>query len=247
MSFALSTVLLFLIVVPGLVARFCYFTYPFSNDARAMDLLTEVFWSVVPGFGLQFAWVKLVEGITSWRISFPIIGELLIGIKDDNAREISRIMDNIHSHIWPIVIYQLLLILASGGFGFLLKRIVLKFSLDTKFRFLRFSNKWYYILSGRILDMDDSPSSSMDVTIIGIDLLCKVGNEVIIYTGQLVNYYLNNSGDLDAVIIKYPFRRKFVDDNAPDKQEAYYEIPSDFMYIPYRDVVNVNINYFNLS
>jgi hypothetical protein len=92
--------------------------------------------------------------------------------------------------------------------------------------------------------MDNSASSSTEITVTVVDVLCKVGNQNIIYIGELVNYYLNKSAELDAILLRYPMRRKLDDDNA---ENPYYSIPSDYLYIPYKDVANLNINYFNLD
>jgi hypothetical protein len=243
--------------MPGLVARFCYFTFPFANQARSSDFITEVFWSVVPGFFLQFIGIFSAEWISSYKISFPLVGALLYGITDDKNHILSGYMQNIHDHLGAVLLYNLFIITFSALLGFSLKAIVRGFRLDIRFDFFRFNNKWFYILSGEILDMDDSSQSSKDVTVIGLDILCKVGNENIIYIGELVNYYLTNTGDLDAVLIRYPYRRKLSEDKSPavppsDSSESsdnssYYEIPSDYLYIPYRDVVNLNINYYDLK
>ena len=107
MSFAISTVLLFIIVAPGLVARFCYFTFPFANKVRSIDFITEVFWSVIPGFIIQFLGVALVERFSSFRVSFPIIGALLMGTRDGNDQQMGSIMDNIHHSLFPILLYNL--------------------------------------------------------------------------------------------------------------------------------------------
>jgi hypothetical protein len=195
--------------------------------------------------------VSWAEWITSYRVSFPEIGALLIGVKDDNAILIGSIMDDIHNNLWPILMYNLFMIALAALIGFTLKRIVRRFRLDRKFDFFRFNNKWYYLLSGEILDFSTNNLVSDRITVIALDILCKVGNENIIYMGQLAKYYLTSNGDLDAVLIRYPIRRKLEDDDKLDDgardETVYYEIPSDYLYVPYRDVINLNINYFDLT
>jgi len=129
--------------------------------------------------------------------------------------------------------------------GFLFKFLVRSLRLDIRIDFFRFSNKWYYILSGEILDMDNYRFGSRDITITGVDVLCNVGSEPIIYVGQLVSYYLNKEGDLDAVLIRYPLRRKLSDDESTP--EDYYSIPGDFLYIPNKDIINLNVRYFRVE
>lgn len=245
MSFALATVLLFIIIIPGLVARFCYFTFPFSNQARQVDLITEIFWSIVPGFTIQFIYLIIVEHLTKYNVNFPYIGALINGIKEENISLVSAVMNNIHKNIFEIIEYNIILLTVAAIIGFLFKFVVRGFRLDIRFNFFRFNNKWFYILSGEILDIERGGITSREITVIGIDILCRVGNENILYIGELANYYLNSTGDLDALLIRYPMRRKFLDDK--QEPDTYYNIPSDYLYIPYRDIVNLNINYFELD
>ena len=245
MSFALATVLLFIIIVPGLVARFCYFTFPFTNQARQIDLVTEIFWSIIPGFAIQFIYIVVVEHFTIFRINFPFIGALINGIKEENIFLVSAVMNNIHEYILEIVVYNITLLAISAFIGYFLKIIVRWLRLDIRYNFFRFNNKWFYILSGEILDIENGEKTSREITVIGVDILCKVGGENILYIGELANYYLNSTGDLDALLIRYPIRRKFLDDDLGEG--SYYNIPSDYLYVPYRDIVNLNINYFELN
>jgi hypothetical protein len=193
-----------------------------------------------------------VEHITKFRVNFPFIGALINGIKEENISLVSAVMNNIRQNIREILAYNLLLLSISASIGFFLKSLVRKLRLDIRFNFFRFNNKWFYILSGEILDIERGDKRSGEITVVGIDILCKVGNENVLYIGELANYYLNSTGDLDAVLIKYPFRRRFLEDNLeeekdPEEKSKYYQIPSDYLYIPYRDVVNLNINYFELE
>ncbi len=245
MSFALATVLLFIIIIPGLVARFCYFTFPFSNQARQVDLITEIFWSIVPGFTIQFIYLIIVENITKYYVNFPYTGALINGIKEENISLVSAVMNNIHKNIFEIIEYNIILLIIAALIGFFFKFIVRSLRLDIRFNFFRFNNKWFYILSGEILDIERGGTTSREITVIGIDILCKVGNDNILYIGELANYYLNSTGDLDALLVRYPMRRKFLDDKL--ETDPYYNIPSDYLYIPYRDIVNLNINYFELD
>jgi len=253
MSFAISTVLLFIIVAPGLVARFCYFTFPFANKVRSIDFITEVFWSVIPGFIIQFLGVGLVERFSSFRVSFPIIGALLMGTRDGNDQQMGSIMDNIHHSLFPILLYNLFILAAAAVTGFGLKWVVRRWGWDKRWEFFRFNNKWFYILSGEIIDIENSGHGSENISLTGLDLLCRVGNENIIYVGSLASYYLTRSGDLDAILIRYPFRRKLENDKPDDTGNAagdnarYYQIPSDYLYIPAKDIINLNIRYYDLE
>jgi hypothetical protein len=240
MNLVLSTVLIFIIILPGLSSRLSYFTYPFSNGARYSDFTKEIFNSIPIGIIIHFIYILIVELTTKFIIDFNDISFLIIG-KEDNNR-LSLISNNIHDNIFNIIIYLICLIIFSSFLGWILKKIVIICKLD-KCQYFRFNNKWYYILTGRIIDVEGLTGESNKIELIGVDILCKVGNANVIYIGLLANNYLNNSGDLDAITLLYPSRRNFEDDN----KKEYYDIPSDILYIPSKDIININVRYFNFK
>lgn len=241
MDLALSTILIFLIIIPGFVSRFCYFTYPFSNQARSSDFLTEVFWSIIPGIAIHFLYILIVERFTSYIIVFDDVLFLISG-SDDNAR-LDTIANNVHLNIGEIFLYYFVLLSISAILGFCIKTIVFKVGLDTKFDFFRYANQWYYILTGRILDIDDIPDDHKDIDLIGVDALCSVGGKNIIYIGELVRFYLSKDGGLESILLRYPIRRYLEDDGQSNK---YYDIPSNYLHIPYKDILNLNIKYISI-
>ncbi|MDX1936449.1 MAG: hypothetical protein SFU21_05015 [Flavihumibacter sp.] len=252
MNLALSTVLIFIIVSPGLIARLSYFTFPFSNQARSSDFTKEVFWAIIPGFFIHFIYIGIIETTTKFFLKFSDISFLLLG-KEDNYR-LNKISLNIHENLGYISSYFVGLFLFSFLIGFLSKKIVLRYRLD-KWSFFRFTNKWYYLLSGRILDVEPLEGDSSNIGIVGIDVLCNVGGNQIIYIGFLNNYYLSGNGDLDAITLKYPVRRPLIvnsmqqqsETQQVDNESIYYTIPSDILYIPNKDIVNINIRYFSVE
>src|SRR5689334_22860020 len=108
MDLALSTVLLFLIISPGLVSRFCYFTHPFSNQARYSEFITEIFWSVIPGLIIHFIFLQSVEFFTKHTISINDVLFLIRGA-DDNKR-LDTIGLNIKNNISNITLYFITLL-----------------------------------------------------------------------------------------------------------------------------------------
>jgi len=245
MDFAFSTVLVLLIILPGFVARFFYFTHPFSSGARKIEITTEFFWAFVPGIFIHFIYISLVEFFTKYTINFDYVLYLLIGKEDNN--KLNEIAGNIHANIIHILWYIFILLILSCMIGLIFKRLVLILALDLRTEFFRFGNKWYYILSGRLLDMDEYRGGSKDISLIGIDALCNVGGESIIYMGELVNYYLSGDGSLDALLLRYPGKRKLSDDANEGHRDEYYEIPSDYLYLPYKEIININVRYFKVT
>src|SRR4051812_39806853 len=108
MDFAFSTLLILLIILPGFVARFFYFTYPFSSGARKIELATEFFWAFIPGIFIHFFYIYLLEAFTNYIINFDYVLFLLIG-KEDNLK-LNEIAQNIHENCINILIYIFILL-----------------------------------------------------------------------------------------------------------------------------------------
>jgi hypothetical protein len=71
-----------------------------------------------------------------------------------------------------------------------------------------------------------------------------VGDEKIIYSGILEDYYLSkSSGGLDRVIIKYPSKKAF----SANGSEEYKELPGDYLSLPYDKILNLNIQYYEFD
>lgn len=241
MNFVFVTVILFCILTPGFLFRVGYFSPPFSRKFTTTNLINDLTWSIVPGLLIQFTCIGLIECCSDYKIRIDYIGALLLSINDKAL--ITEIFNNIHSHLAPISIYNILLLSFSYVAGFLFHRIVRWQKLDRRYRVFRFTNKWHYILSGEYLDFPDVKDTYQDIDIIIVDVLCIIGNEQYIYSGQLLYHYYTDTGDLDTIHIKYPMRRKLSDDN---KEDRYYQIPSKFLMIPYKTVSNINVRYIRL-
>jgi hypothetical protein len=123
------------------VARFCYFTFPFKNQVRSIDFITEVFWSVIPGFIIQFIFIGIVGLFTNYHVNFSYIGSLIIGFKEDDTQRLAAVMQNIYENLFNIIAYNVCIILFSAALGYVLMRAVRIFGLDTRFDFFTFNNK----------------------------------------------------------------------------------------------------------
>ena len=71
-----------------------------------------------------------------------------------------------------------------------------------------------------------------------------IWSDSIIYSGILEDYFLSrSSGGLERLIIKYPFKKAFTTEGSSE----FREIPGDYLSIPYNQVININIQYYELS
>lgn len=66
----------------------------------------------------------------------------------------------------------------------LIRYLIFIFNLDVRFSFLRFKSELFYVLSGRELDKHLYPKGFY----VEVDLLCSIGNSLIIYNGIVWDY-----------------------------------------------------------
>ena len=241
MNLVFISVLIFILVLPGIAFRFAYYTYPFARRAASPDILGTIVWSIVPALTVHFLAIITLSAFFDVRFNFEHLGYLLLSV--NTATEIKSVFLNIERHLPDIFLYVFTLCLVCAFCGRLVNYLVRKFALDTKYTAFRFSNKWYYILTGKALDFNFIPGRSSDVDIVFVDVLCVIGNEKMLYMGQIQDYYLDDKGELDAITLASPIIRKQLSKEEP----VINTISSNLIYIPFKSIVNLNVRYFKLE
>jgi len=101
------------------------------------------------------------------------------------------------------IIFIIIFSITSSFFlgRFLHSKIIAK-RLDLKWDFLRFKNKWFYILNGRdYLVTDVFPDGFYSE----VFLLCEIGNSIILYKGSLESYKLKDES-LEYICLQGVYR-----------------------------------------
>ncbi|AGA76720.1 hypothetical protein [Echinicola vietnamensis] len=241
MNIAFTTILIFLLLAPGFLARIAFFSSKVSIRDRNKNLINELTWSIIPSLTIHIIAITLIEFFTNYEIDFNQLGHLILGVTDKNA--INKNFGQLKQYLYPIFFYNLSVFSSSILMGYSLQKVIRKYGFDRRLRYLRFSNKWHYIFTGECLDFPDVPDDYEEITDKIINVLCKVNEKTILYTGEYFNYYIDNHGDLEAVHLKYPIRR-YLENDANDKNK-YYSIESRYLVIPSSEIININFRYFN--
>lgn len=235
MALAVSTLFLFLFILPGITFKRAYLSSAFSRKLKFSGLLDEVFWAVFPSIALHFlSYGILLVAELLFKFDFAI--KPLINILFQN--------ENYGSVFLPYLYYCSYVITVSFFAGHLGRRIVRVAKLDRKFKLLRFSNDWHYLLSGEFLDFPEVPDQHEEVSFKLVNVLTNVGGESMIYIGELIHFTLSDEGGLENVVLKDAQRRFLKDDLAENR---YYEIPGRYITIPYKTILNINIRYIYLE
>lgn len=219
MNFAFSTIIFFLLLLPGQIFRRYYFTGEFSRQYFTQTI-NELFVAVfIPSLVLHGLWILLVPVFSHYVVDLRILGELILS-KDYPANAFATIQKYIHQ----IILYHLSIFIFSAGIGFLLKFVVRKTGFDLRFKLFRFQNSWHYILSGEFFGFYRVATPLMEDTIADIevryvDALVEVGGVGVIYDGILVDYELSKDGGLEYLTLFDVNRRYMKDDPIQEGEE----------------------------
>ncbi|OQD44104.1 hypothetical protein BUL40_00685 [Croceivirga radicis] len=246
MNLAFSTILIFLILAPGFVFRISYNSTRLSVKKKDVTLINELTSSIIPSIIFQVIFLFLIEKLSNYYIDFQVLGNLILG--NDDGKIITESFQNIRLNLAPIFYYNIGLFSLAYLLGHSARGIVRYFKWDRKYRFLRFSNKWFYILRGECLDFPYVPDTYEDISFQIVDVLCSIEGRRVIYMGEMFDYYIDGNGDLEAIHIRYPVRKEFDKNsvlNGTDTRQK--EISSRFLIIPMKNIININIRYINLE
>lgn len=242
MNFAFVTVLLLIISLPGIAIRRSYYASRFSLNYVSTNIVNELIWSFVPAIFLHLVAIVIIEKYTSYVFHIDYFGYLATGGNDSN--KIHQIFENIHTNIFNILVYIISITVIAVILGNVLRWIVRGFGLDIFFRVLRFPNRWHYLFTGEYLDIERGWKYHNKIDFILVDVLVEVGENSIIYSGILEDYYLSKTNvGLDRIIVKYPSKKEF----SHDGKYEYREIPGNYLSIPYEKILNINIQYYEMD
>lgn len=237
MALAVSTLFLFLFILPGITFKRAYLSSVFSRKLKFSGLLDEVFWALFPSIAMHF----LSYGIL-------LIAELVAGFKFDLTGLLQIIFQEDsegYGLIFPTYLYYCTYVIAVSFFaGHVSRKLIRVLKFDRKFKLFRFSNDWHYLLSGEFLDFPEVPDDPEEVSFKLVNVLTQVGGDQMIYIGELIHFNLSDEGGLENIVLKDAKRRFLKDDLLENR---YYEIPGRYITIPYKTIININIRYFYLE
>lgn len=237
MNLAISSLIIFIIVSPAILARRIYFTRELSKSFVSRNTLQEIFSSIFLSFILHFIWSAFVE-LIGYNIDYKIIFQLLF-----NPQSIQD-YSNITSNIYNIFSYFITLALASTLFGYFIRNTVRVSKLDRKSNLFRYDNTWYYIFSGEVLDIEKyNKNKTITSANIGqrvVDVLTKSDEKYVLYRGSLIDYQLNDNNSVDFIVLASPRKQIIGETETKD-------ISSNYFIIPYSEVLNINIKYLEVD
>ncbi len=251
MNIALSTIILFVLLLPGIFYRRFYYSAEFSHEYFKETFFSIFISTIIPSLIFQ----------TIWYFAAPIFGykvdlKVLFDILTNNPHADS--VQKIEIFSLQILCYNLTMYLAALSLGYLSRKGVRYFKLDRKYKILRFKNEWHYLLKGEIFDFPDAEfdlitDSVEDIEFVFVDVIIELGGSSILYDGVLVDYSLSKNGGIESITLKNVQRRALTDDckikkDGSKKSNAtkYYPIDGHLVLFKYEEIKNLNFTYYKL-
>lgn len=137
MNIALSTVVLFILLIPGLLFRRFYYTEEFSKEYFKQTFFGTFVSAFIPSLLFHALWYYLANCF-GHSIDLSVLGNVLSGRNSD------VVFSTIESSFGRIVWYNGSIAVAAGLAGFFSKKSIRSWKLDRTFKLFRFQNSWHY-------------------------------------------------------------------------------------------------------
>lgn len=252
MSIALSTIVLFFLLIPGILFRRFYYSEEFSGEYFKSTFFEIFISTILPTLVFQLLWFFLAR-LLGQHVDFNIMSDLI------STKPLESTFSNVQDDSAKILFYNITLFLFSGCSGYYAKQIIRNKRWDRTYKIFRYQNSWHYILKGEFFDFPRADialenDEVEDIEFVFVDAILEIGGEPFLYDGILVDYELGRDGGLKTISIKNAQRRKLSDDSninqdgeKSDNSDKYYPIDGHILLIKYSEVKNLNFAYFKLE
>jgi hypothetical protein len=245
MTVAFPALVIFLILLPGFIAR--------SRIKRVERQVLDyspfgqvVSEAVVWAGSLHIVWVLLAQWLNGAELNVEIVLQLL---STDTAVQ-GQALSHVAGQAGKVTTYFSTLLAAAyllpSGIRWAISARRLD-RLGSRWNSLfRFSGApWYYLLSGADFDAGNTPD------LIAVSAVVNVAGSPYIYTGLLDEYFIDQSGNLDRIVLQQVMRRPLTADKMPEtggrEQERFYPVEGDYFVLRYSEAITLNIEYIKLK
>ena len=272
MNVVLSALVIILLLYPGIFFRSIYFRGRKADGVYRLkvNILRQPVWeqitaSLVPALLIHFLCIvttTLLNYLVDKQIDYRFLYAFL---RNDSLPPAV----NLNGYLLNFFAYLCFAFTIAIVTGMMARTVVSNRRLDTKIPLLRFSNEWFYWLTGRILESDEKGQSRV-VDLIAVHVLAETKENTIVYDGFLYDFVLSDlNNGLDRIVLVNASKsiykktarsskqavRMGIEQNTEENtlQSEYYErlekreIQQEYLIIPYAQVRNLTITYIDLA
>lgn len=197
MDVALSTVLIVLGIIPGIVFWNTYLSGRFARQLFGASTVSELAGYVILALPLD-AVALHVLGVD------PRVLSLITALRTvrANPAETSQLVASLTGGGWFAVKAYLMLVALSGVMGALLRRVVWVLRFDVWVPFLRMKQAWYYTLQGRLHGLPRVVLAYADI------LVDHPGEGSRLYRGLVSAFEATDEGEIKELVLQDAQRGK---------------------------------------
>ncbi len=281
MNVVLSALIIILLLYPGIFFRAVYFrgnrldgTYKIKYNVLRQPIWEQVIASIVPAFLIHIVCTQAIDRVCLFpnSVDYGFIYDCLLGRPinaiNDAGNPVGRQvpLSNYLGGFFLYLISSLVLALISASVA---RDVVFRNKLDSRIPLLRFSNEWFYWLTGRVLETNpDTANRTTDF--ISVHVLAETKENTIIYDGVLYDFTLSETHNgLDRIVLSFASKSVFqkvmtsqkvvqtadtenemvesVKQSEQFEQVDRRELEQEFLIIPYSQIKNITISYIDLQ
>jgi hypothetical protein len=240
MNFALSAIILVVILLPGAVAIKAYYSSLRSKASDRHIPLSELL--------LQGTLLSLVIHCTAVciihmqkkEVYFDFLYSCILGKEDKDFKFTN---EQFAKNFLDFAFYIAACVVISYVVVKICKYFIHLLQFDTKYAFLRNANYWFSIFNKKSA-IDKSSKKQRVIDFVMLDVYVKPD---IIYSGVLIDFnYSPVKDELVSLVLAFAKRRKIIilpnSEQTPNVSPPL-SVPGDTLILPMQDVVNINIRY----
>jgi hypothetical protein len=234
-NIAVSTVVILLALVPGIVFVNAYFAGRFPRELSQLTPLGEL--------ALYFLWALPIDAVALLAFHPPLGREAIDFVARCLLGQATLplpgfVYGALEGLAWTSMLSAYLLIVGAALLlGVSARRFVWATRLDAVnwLRLLRMKSDWYYTRHGRLPGLPR-------VVVAVADVLARVGSETSLYSGVVAGYDFTGGGDLKTLILEDARRGK-----GRGPVFEWKDIPGDRFVLLADTIASINMRYYEME
>ncbi|HWX00264.1 hypothetical protein [Collimonas sp.] len=247
MNVALPALIVFLLLLPGFIARSRF------KRAERISLDYSPFGQIVTEAMLwNCVFHPLWLLAAAWLFGHTLQPLLLLELLSSDAASQAKAIQGIALQFSWICAYFLSLYagawIVPNGFRLMITHYRLdRANAGWYVPWLRFNQApWYYLLTGADFDEEQRPD------LISVSAIVNVAGQAVLFTGILDNFFVDANGSLDRLILEKVMRRPLSADkpdgaSIAEELERFYVVEGDYFVLRYSEAITLNIEYIRMD
>ena len=215
MNIALPALIVFLLVIPGFIAR-SQLKLVESQSIDYSPFGRVVAQALIWAIALHIAWIYLMGlrgvGLFSSFEERELAPEVLLGLLASNASAQTSSIQHLSAQWKEVSFYFLSLYITAFLLPLVVRRLVISFRLDRRdcltAPLFRFPTPWYYLFKGADFSKSDKPD------LVYVSAVVSIAGSAYLYVGLLYDWQFDKDGALNWLTLEDVSRRPLSADKA---------------------------------